>query len=97
MDGLIQIANDEVDKVGVKEVHLLTLSKNDGLYYITNDFGRYKFTGKNYIKYNNGDTKEKSQFKNGKKHGKWFWYTKNGKRIKNEIWEEGTLISEKYL
>lgn len=95
MDGLIESANDEVDKLGAKEVHLLTLNRYDNLYYIKNKYGTFKYTGKNFIKYDNGIVKEKSNFKKGKKHGKWVWYTQNGKRIKNEIWEEGALISKK--
>jgi antitoxin component YwqK of YwqJK toxin-antitoxin module len=93
MDGLLDSAHREVDKIGAKEVHILNYNSKDKLYYITNDFGTYKFTGKNYIKYNNGKVKEKSQFKDGQKHGKWIWYNKYGKKLKKEVWEKGVLIS----
>lgn len=95
MDGLVESANDGVAKIGAKEVHLLTLNKNDSLYYIKNEYGTFKYTGKNFIKYNNGNVKEKSKYNKGKKHGTWVWYTKSGKRIRNEIWEDGILISKK--
>ena len=93
MDGVLESAHREVDKIGAKEVHLLNYSSKDSLYYITNNYGTFKYSGKNYIKYNNGKVKEKSQFNNGKKNGKWIWYNKYGRKTKKEVWENGLLIS----
>ncbi len=94
MDGLIDSTHEEVDKVGEKEVYLLTYSNEDGLYYHTTENGTFKFSGRNYIKYNNGNVKEKSQFKKGEKHGNWLWFNKQGAKVKKEVWDEGTLISD---
>ena len=93
MDGLLESSQREVDKIGAKEVHLLNYNSKDSLYYITNDYGTFKYSGKNYIKFNNEKVKQKSQFKDGHKHGKWIWYNKYGAKLKKEVWEKGLLIS----
>lgn len=93
LDGILESAHREVESIGAQEVHILTFNTKDSLYYIQNEFGTFKYTGKNFVKYNNGNVKEKSQFKNGKKQGKWLWYNQYGKRMKKETWQEGKLIS----
>lgn len=95
MDGLIESAHDEVSKIGSKEIFVLTYNNQDNLYYHTNDYGTYIFSGKNYLKHSNGRVKEQSQFKKGKKHGNWFWYNEQGRKLKKEVWDVGNLISEK--
>lgn len=94
MDGILESTHDEVNKIGVKEVFILTYNNADGLYYHTNEYGTYKFSGKNYVKYSNGIVKEKSEFKKGKKQGNWFLYNKQGRKLKKEVWDEGKLVSK---
>lgn len=93
-DGIIESTHDEVSKIGAKEVFILTFNQDDGLYYHSNEYGTYKFSGKNYIKFGNGKVKEKSEFKKGKKHGNWFWYNKQARKVKKQVWDEGKLLTE---
>jgi len=93
-DGIIESTHDEVSKIGAKEVFILTYNQDEGLYYHTNGYGTHKFSGKNYIKFSNGNVKEKSEFKKGKKHGNWFWYNKQSRKLKKQVWDEGILITE---
>jgi antitoxin component YwqK of YwqJK toxin-antitoxin module len=64
------------------------LGYKNGLYYY---FGK-PYSGNNYAKYDNGNIKQESKYKNGKKDGEWSWYSNNGQYIRGETWDEGELV-----
>ena len=45
--------------------------------------------------FSNGQLKIKGEYKEGRKHGSWQWYYQNGQSLKEIIYENDKLISEK--
>jgi hypothetical protein len=83
----VHIHNGELVESSDNQPELELVYKNRLYYYI----GKL-YSGKNYVKYNNGRIKQVSHFKNGKKDGDWAWYTENGQFIRGETWDEYGLV-----